>query len=745
MVRMSTRTEGPPRTVAELLRSWSTAELTSLLEARPDLAVPAPADSAQLAARAVTRSSVLRALDALDRLHLTVLEAVASTGPTSPEAVRAVVRVEDPASVDRALEKLAAALLVWYDGAGLRAVTMVAELVAVPAGPPTDAVPGLLAELDDRARAMLDHLDESGADGSIGAVPARLTRESASTPLEQLLARRLLVLREGSTRRVTAPWSVRLALRGGRSTREEVDTPPVVPTEEVPRERAERAAVGSAHELLHRVELLLDRWGTKPPPVLRAGGLGIRDLRATATLLQVDPALAALVVEAAHAAGLLAVGSTDELDAAWLPTERYDAWLSTSPAERWTALATGWLETPREPALAAPDRPDRAGNPLSDALERSWLPALRRDVLAVMAALPAGQALASGTGLAALVDRLRWARPRRPAEHDRAVPDVLDQAAALGLIGQGACPPYTAVLLEGDDPAPALARLLPEPVDHVLLQADLTAIAPGPLEPGLARTLGLLAEVESRGGATVYRFTASSVRRAFDAGWSAAEVHDAVTEVSRTPVPQALDYLIDDVSRRFGVLRVGHATAFLRSDDEAALAELVHHPRADALRLRRIAPTVLVSDVPIETLLPRLRELGLGPVLEAPDGTVRVARPDVFRARIRRGRGTARRTARAGARTAAVVAAIRAGDRAGASRPSQASVSAPADVVALLRGAVESGGTVLLGYVGPDGTVTERLVRPLRVDGGRLTAHDERNDDEREFALHRITAAALAR
>jgi len=139
-----------------------------------------------------------------------------------------------------------------------------------------------------------------------------------------------------------------------------------------------------------------------------------------------------------------------------------------------------------------------------------------------------------------------------------------------------------------------------------------------------------------------------------------------------------------------------------------------------------------------------LRELGLGPVLEAPDGTVRVARPDVFRARVRRSGGTARRTARAGARTAAVVAAIRAGDRAGASRPSQASVSTPADVVALLRGAVESGATVLLGYVGSDGTVTERLVRPLRVDGGRLTAHDERHDEEREFALHRITAAALS-
>ncbi|MGN6782272.1 MAG: helicase-associated domain-containing protein [Marmoricola sp.] len=739
---MPTGTE-PPRTVAELLRSWSTDELTTLLQARPDLAVPAPADSAQLAARAATRASVLRALDRLDRLHLTVLEAVASTAPTSPAVVHEVVCVADPARVDAALASLAAALLIWYDGSRLRPVSIVADLVAVPPGPPDASVPALLEEVDARARDVLDHLDETGADGSTEAVSARITRDTASTPVEQLLARRLLALREGSSRRVTVPWSVRLALRDGRSTREKVDMPPPVPTEEVDAGRAVRAAAGSAHELLHRVELLLDRWGTEPPAVLRSGGVGLRELRAAATTLQVDPDTAVLIVEVAHAAGLLAVGSTDDLDAAWLPTVGYDGWLAAPAAERWVTLARGWLESPRDPALGSPDRPDRPGNALSDALERSWLPALRRDVLGVLADLPAGSALAPGTGASGVVARLRWQRPRRPVEHERAVPSVLDQAAVLGLVGQGTCPAYVVALLEGGDAAASLAPLLPEPVDHVLLQADLTAIAPGPLTPELARTLGLLAEIESRGGATVYRFTASSVRRAFDAGWSATEVHEAIGAASRTPVPQALGYLVDDVARRFGVLRVGHATAFLRSDDETALAELLHHPRAEALRLRRIAPTVLVSDVPLETLLPRLRELGAAPVVEAPDGTVRVARPGVFRARARR-RGAGERDARAGARIASVVAAVRAGDRAAASRPRQAAATSPADVVALLRSAVESEATVLVGYVGADGTVTERLLRPLRVEGGRLTAHDQRSEEDRDFALHRITAASLA-
>jgi hypothetical protein len=277
----------------------------------------------------------------------------------------------------------------------------------------------------------------------------------------------------------------------------------------------------------------------------------------------------------------------------------------------------------------------------------------------------------------------------------------------------------------------------------VLLQADLTAVAPGPLEQQLARKLSLVADVESRGGATVYRFAAGSVRRAFDAGWSAAEVHEFLSSSSRTPVPQSLEYLVDDVARRFGTVRAGYAAAFLRSDDETALTELVHHPGAAGLRLRRIAPSVLVSDVPLDTLLPRLRELGVAPVVEAADGTVHVARPDVFRARTPRARVTAARDeARTTARISAVVTAVKAGDRAAAERPSRGPATTPADVMGVLRAAAEAGQPVWIGYVDQHGAASERVVRPLRVEAGRLTAYDERSDEERSFALHRITQAA---
>ena len=62
----------------------------------------------------------------------------------------------------------------------------------------------------------------------------------------------------------------------------------------------------------------------------------------------------------------------------------------------------------------------------------------------------------------------------------------------------------------------------------------------------------------------------------------------------------------------------------------------------------------------------------------------------------------------------------------------------PIGSLAALREAVEAGRTVLIGYVDNHGSATERLVDPLRVDGGWLTARDHRADDVRQFAVHRI-------
>jgi predicted DNA-binding transcriptional regulator YafY len=61
--------------------------------------------------------------------------------------------------------------------------------------------------------------------------------------------------------------------------------------------------------------------------------------------------------------------------------------------------------------------------------------------------------------------------------------------------------------------------------------------------------------------------------------------------------------------------------------------------------------------------------------------------------------------------------------------------------MAVLRDAVESRREVWIGYLDNHGTSTERIVRPVDVGGGQLSAYDERTDEVRSFAIHRITQA----
>jgi hypothetical protein len=732
------------RSLADQLRSWPDERLVQLLRQRSDLSTPAPADSSQLASRAATRSSLNRALDLLTRLELSVLDALVSAGQTTVAELVHILDAEE-AAVESATGRLVDLALAWESDAGLRALTGVPDALGSLAGlhPMSGRTPdeaaALLEELSPAARAMLDHVDAGSSEADAGSARHQIGPADAATPAEELLARGLLV--PGRPGLVRIPGEVQVALRGGHTTRERVDVPPAPVTSERPAELVDRTAAGAAFDVVRRVELLVDHWGTSPPVALRTGAVSVRDLKAAADTVQLGEAATAFVVELAATAGLLAAWPDADGNPAWTPTDAFDTWCDEPAAARWQHLAEAWLATERLPFLVGTrDESGKGRNALDPELTSRIAPETRRMTLRALAELPPGEVLAGGTGPASVVARVAWERPRRPPSRTDQVVAALDEAAQLGLVALGGLASYAAALLAGDDPRRLLTALLPAEVDQVVIQADLTAVAPGPLTRERARDLHLLADVESRGQATVYRFTPASVRRAFDAGWSADEVHRFLATVSRTPVPQPLTYLVDDAARTFGTIRVGHAEAFLRADDEAALTEVLHHPRAAALGLRRIAPTVLISTTPVDVLLPRLRDLGVSPLVESIDGTLHVSRPDRVRARPGRRQGTPRRTeeTRLEARLAQVVTAVRAGDQVSRTRTPTSPQLTPMGSLAALREAVETGRTVLISYVDSQGASTERIVEPVRVDGGWLTARDHRADDVRQFAVHRI-------
>ena len=815
----------PPRTLADELRARDDVSLVALLRSRADLLSPVPADVTQLATRAGTRASVVRAVERLDTFTLQTAEALAiSPDPLSTDTLHTLMPGEEAAAeLPGALHRLREQALLWGPDDKLRLVRTVRELLGPnrpgQGGSPTglgptlaEAVagmsPGRLQEILGHVglpgthdpvsaldalstvftdRAAMDALLSQGPPESheilrrlqwgppYGSVDGRASvgrrhvddESGLSAPIRWLLDRALLVRSGPAT--VVLPREVALHLRGGRAHRVLQPRPPeLAPRRAHSLSSVDGAAAGQAWAACAVVEDLLTSWESEPPTVLRAGGLGVRDLKRTAHALELAEPITVFWIELAYAAGLLALDG--EEDERYAPTPAYDEWLAKPSHQRWEQLVEAWWDATRLPGLVGErDSKGRGYTALGPGLDRGFAPEIRHRTLALLAEPEAGTALEPESVQA----RVDWEKPLRGGASGELRQSIVDwtlrEAELLGVTGRGALASFARPLATEDQgpqhatatAAEALAPHLPEPLAHILLQADLTAVAPGPLEHGLAAVLGTLADVESKGGATVYRFSPASVRRGLDAGYDAADIHRFLTDHSRTPVPQPLSYLIDDVARRHGSLRVGSASSYVRCDDDTLLAEILADRRTEPLRLRQLAPTVLASSAAPEQLLTRLREMGYAPAAESATGDVVVARPERWRTPAR----TAPDPVPDGPPTPdnqllkAAVRAVRAGDHAAVADPEDPPSTryrnrracaegralprtTSAETLAALQAAALSEDEVWIGYVNADGAASQRLIAPVRVEGGFVTGYDHAAEEVRTYPLHRITGVA---
>jgi hypothetical protein len=448
---------------------------------------------------------------------------------------------------------------------------------------------------------------------------------------------------------------------------------------------------------------------------------------------------------------------------------------------------------------------------------------LRPQVLNVAADLPEGHGLGDAKAVETV---LYWRAPMLVGvvpDSSELIAGLWQEAGLLGVVAHGALTPLGRALLRGagdpeqddDDPeqasddatqdhgdlAQVAAQLLPAAARTAMFQADLTAVVPGLPAAELAGLLDATADRESRGGATTWRFSPTSVRHALDAGRDAGDLLAELRGFAAGgALAQPLEYLIGDVARRHGAVRVRSIGCVLHADDPALIAEIASVRALSVLRLSVLAPTVLASAKPADETLAALRAAGYAPTGESADGTVRVEKAPRHRAPTQRRRPPAYSSAgprqpRAGSLlsdrrglAAALLAAqarreaesqlvsdqlefpleppdeefgLEPPDEAFAAEPPDdepplTEVDGPAASIvryaghltgteqAHLLAAIEDGSPIEISYTNAQGSGSVRVVEPIDLEDRLLVAWCQLREEERAFALDRIDAVAPA-
>ena len=712
------------RSLADSLRRFGDDRLEALLVARPDLASPLPRGIGPLAARAAGSTSARRALEALTLPELHLVEALAVLEDGASPAQLAAAVSSDPATISPGLERLTTLAMVWGEDE-LHLIRPLREGLRTPAGlaapSAEDPSPAEAERRIARARQTLPEVLEALTWG-----PSAV---SGSGRLAAQLLEAGIVVADGDS--LHLPRTIQLALREGRVRRSHAAQRPAPEgpelSERIPGSRTAQS-VERAFEAL-RLLGTVRGFDEDPPGVLRRGGLPQRDLRRLAERAGAPLLTYATVLQCAWQAGLIGHDGEE-----WRPTAEWDSHRQLRPALRWAELVLAWARGHHVAAVVGtPDASGTGRSLLSEMTRRDGVRTRRGSLLRLLRTSPGIDA--SEDSLAAA---LAWAVPLVPAEVIREETAALrTEGQALGLLDGGALTALGHELVLALDEeitradarlASALEEAAPEPVEEVLLDADLTAVIPGrPAE----RLMPLLdwAEVVSRGGALTLRFTPAAVRRALGDGRDAEALLRLLEEVSRSPVPQALSYLLRDEQRRHGRVQVSRATTVLTAEPEV-LDLLQVAPEAKALGLHRLAPTVAVTLSDPGFALQVSRQAGLSPQAVGADG-----KP--------------------------VPEELTHSLRGGPVEPDLVTIDGPelrlpaGEAVARLRAAEEGEGDlsvtdrlldaiarseeIPLGIVDGRGGVVVRTALPLSLEGGRLRAREVGRQEEFTVLVHRVT------
>ena len=638
------------------LRSWTPEALAELLLARPDLPPASDEGFEALARKAPTALSLGRCLVRSDVAMLLVAQALAVSNPATADEIDELLGTNDVDAVVDALGRLAGRGVVVIEDAVAWPVGALHDLMHRPLGlgpsfveladqvPPEvfDVLASRLGADGARkrsvtARAIARRLrSPQGLDRALEGAPGE-TRELLEALVEQRspavgLPAGYLYKRLGNDDPLAwmLNYGILVAVNDGLAelpreivigSRPNGLTPNAALRPIVPRavtglapEAVAAAAGDQAGKVLEGAESLLRLTADGDITVRKSGGIGVREIRRLAKVLELEGRDVGRLIELLFDARLIKLRP-----GGLVTTELTGHWWRLPRGRRWLVLVRAWVASSAfiSTALSL----DVDGRPIPALSNYETVVAAfagRQVVIDLVTSLTKGDAYDP----AQLTEAVVWRSPNLWGTGDpppeELVQWTLEEAALLGLVAFNAPAPALTALANGDQgQLEALAATaLGHDQEQIVLQSDLTAIALGPLDPDVAGKLAEMADRQPGSSVPIFRFSETSFRRGLDRGWTATAITRFLTEHALSGLPQPLSYLLADVDRRYGTVKVMRSAGVIVTIDEATAVEIASTTRAARLGLRLIAPTVLVGPVDPHQLIEELRTEGFFPVLE---------------------------------------------------------------------------------------------------------------------------------
>ena len=335
-----------------------------------------------------------------------------------------------------------------------------------------------------------------------------------------------------------------------------------------------------AHNFLSLMHDALYIFRITPLIALRTGGVSTREVDRLAEFLGIPEPETCLLLEVGHAAGLIALTTSLQ----WELTTKYESWRAKSREQQWVVLAQAWLDLP---LIGSETK-----KPLATTQNSPAIGVMRWQSLRTVAWWNDNNAVPSTKEWKTFLKTLEYFYPRRRGAMRNDVAKVtLVEAELMGITHGGVLSEAGNQITLDHPSAAAKALVLPKEIDHFLIQGDLTVIAPGPLPLEVGEQLHAIADIERRGAASVYRFTAETIRRGYEAGWVQPNFAQFFATWAKGSVPQPLTYLVQEAA----------STEAVVTDDSkrASIPPRLgrHSRRVTEVQAQRIAAALLRGEI----------------------------------------------------------------------------------------------------------------------------------------------------